>query len=132
MAYQTEIGGVPTEGVHAYVRTTEGDHVDIRARMMFGGIEDAATGSANCALMGLLASQRIDAGQLQLTIAQGVEVRALMLYRLSQPGIAMQLSEQENMVLNSFDYSGFVWSPFANLTLTATLLYIRRWAARRC
>jgi hypothetical protein len=29
---------VPTEGVHAYVRAEEGDSVDIRARMMFGGI----------------------------------------------------------------------------------------------
>ena len=56
------------------MRAAEGDSVDIRARMMFGGLEDAATGSANCALMGLLASQQVEAGQLQLTIAQGVEV----------------------------------------------------------
>ena len=36
---QIEVGGVPTEGVHAYVRAEEeGDSVDIRARMMFGGI----------------------------------------------------------------------------------------------
>ena len=73
---QIAVGGVATEGVHAYVRAPDGDSVDIRARMMFGGIEDAATGSANCALMGLLGSQQTEAGQLELTIAQGVEVRA--------------------------------------------------------
>eukprot|EP01044_Picomonas_judraskeda_P043641 COSAG03_NODE_23059_length_283_cov_2.211957_1_plen_87_part_01 len=69
---------MPAEGVHAYVRATEGDSVDIRARMMFGGLEDAATGSANCALVGMLASQQVEAGQLQLTIAQGVEVSSAL------------------------------------------------------
>jgi predicted PhzF superfamily epimerase YddE/YHI9 len=73
---QIVVGGVATEGVHAYVRAAEGDSVNIRARMMFGGSEDAATGSANCALMGLLGCQQTEAGQLELTIAQGVEVSA--------------------------------------------------------
>ena len=36
--------------------------------------EDAATGSANCALMGLLASKAEGAGTLALKIAQGVEM----------------------------------------------------------
>ena len=70
------VGGVATDGVHAYVRAADGDAVDIRARMMSGGTEDAATGSANCALMGLLGCQQMDAGQLELKIAQGVEVSA--------------------------------------------------------
>lgn len=62
--------------IHMYVRSQ--DDYDLRARM-FGphdGVpEDAATGSANCALAGLLASlePQLD-GQFSWRIAQGVEM----------------------------------------------------------
>jgi trans-2,3-dihydro-3-hydroxyanthranilate isomerase len=67
--------GVPPS-VHLYVRS--GDEFDIRARMFapFDGLpEDPATGSANCALAGLL-SHYSDAadGSVSWRIAQGVEM----------------------------------------------------------
>ncbi|MFN8059050.1 MAG: PhzF family phenazine biosynthesis protein [Vicinamibacterales bacterium] len=63
--------------VHLYTRS--GDDFDIRARMFapFDGVpEDPATGSANCALVGLLAQldSRTDS-HLRWRIAQGVEMR---------------------------------------------------------
>merc|ERR1711862_400553 len=61
-------------GVHAYVRCQHGDSVDIRCRMVDADGEDPATGSANCALMGLLASMEAGSGTLVLKIAQGVEM----------------------------------------------------------
>jgi len=67
--------GVPPD-VHLYVRSA--DEVDIRARM-FAPLdnipEDPATGSANCALAGLLAhyAQSRD-GPFRWRIAQGVEM----------------------------------------------------------
>jgi trans-2,3-dihydro-3-hydroxyanthranilate isomerase len=73
---------VPHGAILCYVRTggpnTGGvDEVDIRARM-FAPIrnvaEDPATGSANVALMGLLASLRAAPGTLVRRIAQGVEM----------------------------------------------------------
>jgi trans-2,3-dihydro-3-hydroxyanthranilate isomerase len=64
-------------GIHLYARDgSEG--VDVRARMFAptqGMIEDPATGSANVALVGLLASLRPDADlSLRLRIIQGVEM----------------------------------------------------------
>jgi trans-2,3-dihydro-3-hydroxyanthranilate isomerase len=63
-------------GVHLYLR--DGGEVDIRARMfapLDGVPEDPATGSANVALAGLLASLRPEADlSLYLRIAQGVEM----------------------------------------------------------
>jgi trans-2,3-dihydro-3-hydroxyanthranilate isomerase len=69
-------GGVEEPMLHLYVRS--GDEFDIRARMFspLDGIpEDAATGSANCALAGLLAhlDEAADA-ELSWRIAQGVEM----------------------------------------------------------
>jgi len=71
---------VPIGAILCYARTGDpkaGDEFDIRARM-FAPIrnvaEDPATGSANCALMGLLASLRAQPGTLALRIAQGVEM----------------------------------------------------------
>jgi len=62
--------------VHLYVRTNDG--FDIRARMfapLAGVPEDPATGSANCALGGLLAHYNGDAsGTFSWRIAQGVEM----------------------------------------------------------
>ena len=62
--------------IHLYVRS--GDDFDIRARMfapLDGVPEDPATGSANCALAGLLShcDARAD-GTLRWRIAQGVEM----------------------------------------------------------
>jgi trans-2,3-dihydro-3-hydroxyanthranilate isomerase len=69
------VGGAT--GIHLYVRDG-GDGVDIRARMfapLHGVPEDPATGSANVALVGLLASLRPEPDlSLRLQIAQGVEM----------------------------------------------------------
>jgi trans-2,3-dihydro-3-hydroxyanthranilate isomerase len=66
-------------GIHLYLRTDDdGDGVDIRARMFApstGVPEDPATGSANVALVGLLAGLRPEPDlALHLRIAQGVEM----------------------------------------------------------
>lgn len=67
--------GVPGE-IHLYTRST--DEFDIRARMFapFDGVpEDPATGSANCALAGLLGHHEEAAnGSFRWRIAQGVEM----------------------------------------------------------
>jgi len=65
-----------TPDIHLYVHS--GDEFDIRARMfapLDGVPEDPATGSANCALAGLLGqySERSD-GSFSWRIAQGVEM----------------------------------------------------------
>jgi|SRR4051794_3785406 trans-2,3-dihydro-3-hydroxyanthranilate isomerase len=64
-------------GIHLYV-CDGGEGVDIRARMFapqHGVPEDPATGSANVALVGLLASLRPEPDlSLRLRIAQGVEM----------------------------------------------------------
>jgi trans-2,3-dihydro-3-hydroxyanthranilate isomerase len=64
-------------GILLYVRDHEGG-IDIQARMfapLYGVPEDPATGSANVALVGLLASLRPEAGlRLDLRIAQGVDM----------------------------------------------------------
>jgi trans-2,3-dihydro-3-hydroxyanthranilate isomerase len=65
-----------TPDVHLYVRS--GDEFDIRARMfapLDGVPEDPATGSANCALAGLLSHHEAKAdGSFQWRISQGVEM----------------------------------------------------------
>ncbi len=62
--------------IHFYVRSN--DEFDIRARMfapLSGVPEDPATGSANCALAGLLAHHEREAsGEFRWRIAQGVEM----------------------------------------------------------
>jgi trans-2,3-dihydro-3-hydroxyanthranilate isomerase len=72
-----------TPDVHLYVKS--GDEFDIRARMFapFDGVpEDPATGSANCALAGLLSHYSpVANGSFQWRIAQGVEMgRPSVLY----------------------------------------------------
>jgi len=68
--------GLDQSDVHLYVRTADG--FDIRARMFspLDGIpEDPATGSANCALVGLLSHLDETAnGSFRWRIAQGVEM----------------------------------------------------------
>jgi len=70
--------GSKVADVHAYVRTDGRAEADIRARMFapFDGVhEDPATGSANCALAGLLAQLDPAAdGAFAWRIAQGVEM----------------------------------------------------------
>ncbi len=62
--------------IHLYVRSD--DEFDIRARMfapLDGVPEDPATGSANCALAGLLAHHHeLTSGHFEWRIAQGVEM----------------------------------------------------------
>ena len=64
-------------GIHLYVRDGSGG-IDVRARMFapaHGVLEDPATGSANVALVGLVASLRPEADlSLNVRIAQGVEM----------------------------------------------------------
>jgi trans-2,3-dihydro-3-hydroxyanthranilate isomerase len=64
-------------GIHLYVQERDGT-ADIQARMfapLHGIIEDPATGSANVALIGLLASLRGEPDlRLAMTIAQGTEM----------------------------------------------------------
>jgi trans-2,3-dihydro-3-hydroxyanthranilate isomerase len=68
--------GIEPPDVHLYTRTSDG--FDIRARMfapMDGILEDPATGSANCALVGLLSHyNEIANGTFSWRIAQGVEM----------------------------------------------------------
>ncbi|MCH8553261.1 MAG: PhzF family phenazine biosynthesis protein [Natronospirillum sp.] len=65
-----------TPDIHLYTR--DGDGYDLRTRMfapLDGVLEDPATGSANCALSGLLAHCQPEAdGDWQWHIAQGVEM----------------------------------------------------------
>ena len=65
-----------TRFTHIYIRSN--DEFDIRTRMFgpFDGMmEDPATGSANCALVGLLKHYNdSDAGEYEWNIAQGVEM----------------------------------------------------------
>ncbi|HSO04251.1 MAG TPA: PhzF family phenazine biosynthesis protein [Candidatus Limnocylindrales bacterium] len=71
--------GAATADIHVYVPSAADDAegFDLRTRMFapFDGVpEDPATGSANCALVGLLASlDRVD-GNRSWRIAQGVEM----------------------------------------------------------
>ena len=52
-----------------YVRAEAGDDVDVHARMFTKrGNEDPATGSANCALVGLLASMEAGTGEGEETL----------------------------------------------------------------
>ena len=75
-ARAVEAGALPAAGpskVHCYVRTGDGT---IRCRMhRSDGSEDAGTGSANCALVGLLASASSDDGTVvSARILQGIEM----------------------------------------------------------
>jgi trans-2,3-dihydro-3-hydroxyanthranilate isomerase len=72
-----EVSKQPATSIFIYASVAEGD-IDIRARMFaphHGIAEDPATGSANVALIGLLAKLRPEASlRLSKTIAQGVEM----------------------------------------------------------
>ena len=77
-AFADRLGGRAVPDIYAYVRTEEKDSVDIRARVfapLDGVPEDPATGSANAAMIGLLADlEGPQDGSLSWRIAQGVEM----------------------------------------------------------
>ncbi len=77
-AIETAPTVAPVKDIHCYVRTGGDDGFDLRTRMfapLDGVPEDPATGSANCALAGLLAEFDGPAdGTVALRIAQGVEM----------------------------------------------------------
>jgi trans-2,3-dihydro-3-hydroxyanthranilate isomerase len=86
--------------IHLYVKS--GDEFDIRARMFapFDGVpEDPATGSANCALAGLLShyDRRTD-GTLSWRIAQGVE--------MGRPSLLEASAEKRNGVVEATRVGG--------------------------
>jgi trans-2,3-dihydro-3-hydroxyanthranilate isomerase len=75
--FRQEVAKHPVTSILVYTQVDEAD-IDIRARMFapqHGIPEDPATGSANVALIGLLANLRPEPDlQLSKTIAQGVEM----------------------------------------------------------
>jgi trans-2,3-dihydro-3-hydroxyanthranilate isomerase len=75
--FRLEVTKHPAVSILLYTQVHEGD-IDIRARMFAPHLnipEDPATGSANVALIGLLARLRPEANlSLSMTIAQGVEM----------------------------------------------------------
>jgi trans-2,3-dihydro-3-hydroxyanthranilate isomerase len=75
--FRQEVAKHPATSILVYTQV-DGDNIDIRARMFapqHGIPEDPATGSANVALIGLLAKLRPEPDlQLSKTIAQGVEM----------------------------------------------------------
>jgi trans-2,3-dihydro-3-hydroxyanthranilate isomerase len=77
-AFRERLGDRAVFDIHCYLRSEDGDTVDLRTRM-FAPLdnieEDPATGSANAALIGLLADLDAEAeGTVSLKIAQGVEI----------------------------------------------------------
>ena len=75
--FRLEVTKHPAVSIMIYTQVNEGD-IDIRARMFAPHLnipEDPATGSANVALIGLLARLRPESDlSLSKTIAQGVEM----------------------------------------------------------
>lgn len=76
--WQPIADGCGANAVHIYTRKTDKSTLDVQARMFapkFGVPEDPATGSANCALAGLLASiDERENAEFHYRIAQGVEM----------------------------------------------------------
>ncbi|QWG25553.1 PhzF family phenazine biosynthesis protein [Bradyrhizobium sediminis] len=89
--FRLEVAKHPVVSVMIYAQVQEGD-IDIRARMFAPHLnipEDPATGAANVALIGLLASLRPEANLLlSKTIAQGVE--------MGRPSILQAQAEKKN------------------------------------
>lgn len=84
-----------TPDIHLYTRSA--DDFDIRARMfapLDGVAEDPATGSANCALAGLLSQYREESdGRFGWRIAQGVE--------MGRPSVLMVRAEKKGGVVTN-------------------------------
>lgn len=89
--FRLEVAKHPVVSIMIYAQVQEGD-IDIRARMFAPHLnipEDPATGAANVALIGLLASLRPEANLLlSKTIAQGVE--------MGRPSILQAQAEKKN------------------------------------
>ncbi len=90
--FRHEVSKHPAVSLMIYTQVDEGD-IDIRARMFAPHLnipEDPATGSANVALIGLLARLRPEANLcgLSKTIAQGVE--------MGRPSILQAEAEKKN------------------------------------
>lgn len=85
-----------------FIYTSSYDQFDIRSRMFapFEGVmEDPATGSANCALAGLLASyDSADSGTYQWKVAQGIE--------MGRPSLLTVSAEKENGKIISTKVAG--------------------------
>ena len=98
--------------VHLYVRSN--DDFDIRARMFApttGVPEDPATGSANCALAGLLAHySAVETGHASLKIAQGVE--------MGRPGVLHARTEKRDGEVTR------IWIGGASVLVTKGVIYV--------
>jgi trans-2,3-dihydro-3-hydroxyanthranilate isomerase len=94
--FLNEVSKQPATSILIYTQVDEGD-VDIRARMFaphHGIPEDPATGSANVALIGLLAKLRPETNlSLSKTIAQGVE--------MGRPSMLQAKAEKTNGVVTA-------------------------------
>jgi trans-2,3-dihydro-3-hydroxyanthranilate isomerase len=94
--FLAEVSKQPATSIFIYTHADEGD-IDIRARMFaphHGIAEDPATGSANVALIGLLAKLRPEASlRLSKTIAQGVE--------MGRPSILQAEAEKKDGVVTA-------------------------------
>jgi trans-2,3-dihydro-3-hydroxyanthranilate isomerase len=103
--------GVPPN-VHLYTRASDG--FDIRARMfapLAGVPEDPATGSANCALVGLLAHYKEqDSGSFSWRIAQGVE--------MGRPSTLMARAEKKDGVVQA------TWVGGTSVLVSEGVLYL--------
>jgi trans-2,3-dihydro-3-hydroxyanthranilate isomerase len=94
--FLNEVSKQPATSILVYTQAGEAD-IDIRARMFaphHGIPEDPATGSANVALIGLLAKLRPEANlSLSKTIAQGVE--------MGRPSMLQAKAEKTNGVVTA-------------------------------
>ena len=94
--FRLEVAKHPAVSILLYTQVDEGD-IDIRARMFAPHLnipEDPATGSANVALIGLLAKLRPEANlTLSKTIAQGVE--------MGRPSILQAEAEKKNGIVTA-------------------------------
>lgn len=101
-----------TPALHAYIRS--GDDFDLRARMfapLGGTAEDPATGSANCALAGMLTHfDEAASGSFAWRIAQGVEMQ--------RPSILDARTEKNNNVVTG------VWIGGCSIMLSEGYLYL--------
>ena len=94
--FTREISRLPVTSLFIYTQVAE-DGLDIRARMFaphHGIPEDPATGSANVALVGLLAKLRGESDvRISRTIAQGVE--------MGRPSLLTAEAEKKNGVVTA-------------------------------
>jgi trans-2,3-dihydro-3-hydroxyanthranilate isomerase len=99
--FQNEVSKLPVTSILIYTQVNEAE-IDIRARMFaphHGIPEDPATGSANVALIGLLAKLRPEPDlRLRKTIAQGVE--------MGRPSLLLAEAEKANGVVTTTSVGG--------------------------